>query len=88
MEKTQQHIEIDQKETLLASGFDLAIIGLDTKSEPFRVVYDIEKMIEILCSREEMTELDAIEYLDYNVFGAYVEKEHQFTFMGEITKEC
>ena len=54
---------------LKADGFDAAIIGIDPHSE--RVVYDIYKMIEI-CENWDMDEEVAIEYLEYNVFPAYV----------------
>ena len=57
---------------MLADGFEDAIIGLDASSEVFRVIYDKEKMIDILVQRDEMTVEDAIEHLEYNVWGAYV----------------
>jgi hypothetical protein len=53
---------------LKADGFDAAIIGIDMASE--RLVYDKRKMVEILT--EEMSEEDAIEYLEFNTWGAYV----------------
>jgi hypothetical protein len=70
MKEIQHHMESNQ--TLLEDGFDDAIIGLDTSNEVFRVIYDREKMIDILMFRDNMTVEDAIEYLEYNVFGAYV----------------
>lgn len=57
-------------EILKADGFDDAIIGIEERSG--RLVYDIDLMIHILIKDEEMSEEDAIEYLDYNVIGAYV----------------
>lgn len=54
-------------EALFVDGFDQAIIGI---TEDMRLVYQIEKMVEILI--EEMSEEDAIEYLSYNVFCAYL----------------
>lgn len=59
-------------QTMLADGFEDAIIGLDTSNEVFRVIYDREKMINILMQRDEMSMEDAIEHLEYNVWGAYV----------------
>lgn len=58
------------KETpyLRADGFNDAIIGICMASQ--RVIYDKFKMIEIL--KEDMDEEEAIEYLAYNVWGAYV----------------
>lgn len=54
---------------LIADGFDDAIIGIDMASE--RVVYDKNKMIEVLII-EGMTYEDAIDHLEFNVWGAYV----------------
>ena len=63
---------LNKDETMLANGFEAAIIGLDTSNEVFRVIYDREKMIDILMTRDEMTMEDAIEHLEYNVWSAYV----------------
>jgi hypothetical protein len=57
-------------EILKADGFDDAVIGIEERSG--RLVYDVKLMISILICDEEMSEEDAIEYLDYNVIGAYV----------------
>ena len=59
-------------QTLLADGFDDAIIGLDTSGDVYRVIYDRNKMVDILMERDEMSLEEAVEYLDYNVFSAYV----------------
>jgi hypothetical protein len=53
---------------LKADGFDEALIGIDIKS--MRLVYSVSKCIQILC--REMNEVEAIEYFDFNVSGAYV----------------
>lgn len=58
------------EEFLKADGFDEAVIGVDDKSR--RLVYSIKKCIEILNSRDGMTNEEAVEYFDYNVSGAYV----------------
>lgn len=57
-------------EVLLADGFEEAIIGQCCVS--FRVIYDVDKMVEILMSRDEMTSEDAMDYISYNCIGAYV----------------
>ena len=69
--KETQHLMDRNNATMLADGFESAIIGLDTSSEPFRVIYDREKMIDLLVG-DEMSIEDAIEYLEYNVWNAYV----------------
>lgn len=56
-------------ESLKADGFDDAIIGYTTEG---LIVYNITKMIDILIRRDAMSHIDALEYLDFNVFGAYV----------------
>lgn len=63
---------MNQNNTLLADGFEDAIIGLDTSNEIFRVIYDRDKMCDILRFRDGMTWEEASEYLEYNVFNAYV----------------
>lgn len=60
--------------TYTADGFDDAIIGLDTQGEVPRVVYSIELMIENLCNKQGWEIDEAIEFLDFNVFGAYLGK--------------
>lgn len=61
----------NQERTLKADGFDSAIIGIYVESEPPRLIYSKQRMIEVLLSDE--IELDeAIEYLEYNTWAAYV----------------
>jgi hypothetical protein len=65
--------EIDEYygvEFLYADGFDDAIIGVEIYTYP-RVVYSVEKCIEILKS-EDMTEEEAFEHFEFNVAGSYV----------------
>jgi hypothetical protein len=70
MTKRDQLLAFVPDDTLLfADGFDDAIIGLDTLS--LRVVYSKQEMIEILVN-EDMTPEDAIEFLEYNTWNAYV----------------
>jgi hypothetical protein len=59
-----------EEEFLTADGFDGAIVGVEPNS--MRLVYDRDKMIGILMTDEEMEEIDAIEYLEYNTWNAYV----------------
>lgn len=56
-------------EALIADGFDKAIVGYTTNGN---LVYNIEKMAGILMERDKMSHADAIEYLEFNVLGAYV----------------
>ena len=59
---------VPDEELLFADGFDDAIIGLDTQD--LRVVYSKQKMISIL--EPQMGLDDAIEYLEYNTWCAFV----------------
>ena len=59
-----------EEEFLKADGFDSAIVGVEPNS--MRLVYNRDKMIGILMTDEEMEEIDAIEYLEYNTWNAYV----------------
>jgi hypothetical protein len=53
-----------------ADGFNDAIIGVDYNTG--RIAYSVSKCITILMIDEQMTELDATEWFDFNVAGAYV----------------
>jgi hypothetical protein len=67
-EKFQDYTE--DYDVLLADGFDDALIGMCSVS--YRAIYDYNKMIDILVQGDDMDEVDALEYLHYNVVGAYV----------------
>ena len=51
------------------NGYDDAIVGITREGQ---LVYSIEKMIELCATQGEMEELDAIEWLEFNTFCAYV----------------
>lgn len=55
---------------LIATGFDGAILGIDVQS--MRVIYSVSECINILMNEHDMTDIDALEYFDFNVSGAYV----------------
>lgn len=59
-----------EEEFLKADGFDDAIIGVDHTS--MRLIYSADLMCKILIDRDGMDHSDAIEFLEFNVFGAYV----------------
>lgn len=50
-------------------GYDDAIVGITRDGQ---LVYSIEKMVEICARDGEMEDLDAIEWLEFNTFCAYV----------------
>jgi hypothetical protein len=53
--------------------FDDAIVGVaDRIGMEAVVVYDVNKIIDILCERDGMDRDEASEYFDFNIAGAYV----------------
>ncbi len=75
MNKLQRLIEeYSDAELLSADGFDDAILGVAVlKQNNVQVlVYSRTKCIEILMTRDGMTEEEALEYFDFNVEGAYM----------------
>ena len=58
-------------DALTADGFDEALIGIARRcGQPDLAVYDVNKIIEILC--KEMSREDAWEYYEFNVVGSWV----------------
>jgi len=68
MTKLERISEISP-ESIIADGFDDAIIGLSWDS---KVVYDANKCIEILMDEDEITYDDAVDFLEFNTFSAYI----------------
>lgn len=59
------------EDVLFADGFDDAIIGFDPNL--WKVVYSRYKVIRITFENSQgMTEQEAIEFAEYNIFGAYM----------------
>ena len=76
MEKTKLTIEeiADiNPEAMMADGFDEAVMGMCVQfgCDPL-VAYDYEKCIDILMKKDGMTRIEAIDYIEFNVLGAYV----------------
>ena len=66
---TSQEIkDMADPEAIVWDDFDDAMVGTDNMG---RIVYDINKMIEVL-QKDDMTEEEAREYLDFNVLSTYV----------------
>lgn len=58
---------------LFADGFDEAILGVAERcGGVLVVVYDYAKCVEVLIEREKMSHEDAIEWMGFNVLGAFV----------------
>ena len=68
----EEIVEINDK-ALLADGFDNAIDGMCIQFGQLPIVaYDYNKCIQVLKDRDKMTQIEAEEYLDFNVIGAYM----------------
>ena len=68
----EEIVEINDK-ALLADGFDEAIDGMCIQFGQLPIVaYDYNKCIDILKKRDGMSEIEAIEYFDFNVVGSYM----------------
>lgn len=60
-------------DALLADGLEPALVGYTVNHHhPHVAVYDIEKCVEVLVSRDGMTHEGAEEFLSFNTLGAYV----------------
>ena len=57
---------------LRADGFEKAEIGVSVGLESQRIIYDYDKCIQILIDRDQMSQTDAIDYLQHNVVHAWV----------------
>lgn len=60
---------IIEGKTLFADGFEEAICGT---SDDGRVIYSKVGMVEKLVSEDDMDVMEAIEYLEFNTWNAYV----------------
>ena len=69
----QEMLENQDMSLLLLDGFDEAFIGwTDRINEPQVACYDYPKMVDLLMARDSMTYDEAVEYIDFNVLGAWV----------------
>ena len=57
---------------LLADGFEDALVGFGYQFNYPVAVYNKDKCIEILMDRDGMDVMEAIEFFDFNVSGAWV----------------
>ena len=71
MNKLEEILEFyDNEELMIADGFDDAVIGICHHSQ--KLIYSYQKCVNILVSNDDMQEIDAIEYLDFNTINSYV----------------
>jgi len=68
-----QYLNDIGESALLADGFEDALIGFAQRiNEPLLAVYDYNKIVDVLMFRDGMTYDEAIEYIEFNVVGAWV----------------
>ena len=65
-------LEPEDPKTLLADGFEEALMGYGTRFTHGVAVYSKRKCLEVLVERDEMSRDEALEFFDFNVSGAYV----------------
>ena len=63
----------DEPQYLIANGFNKAIIGIGSRINMEDIVcYDYDKCVDILIKDQHMEYEDAIEWMDFNVCGAWM----------------
>jgi len=76
--------EYGDEEIILADGFEDAFIGIAVQFNTYLATYDYDTCLNILMERDGMEHMDAVEYFDFNVTGAYVGKATPI-FLTRIT---
>jgi hypothetical protein len=62
---------------ILLNGLEEAIIGIvEEFGNGRRILYSKDKIIQILCERDLMTQEDAEEFYDYNILGLYAGEQN------------
>jgi len=60
-------------QAIVLDGLDGALIGRISRcGQPDLACYDVEKLVDVLESRDGMTHEDAMEYVDFNILGAWM----------------
>lgn len=71
---------------IILIGLEEAIIGI---AEEFgngnRIVYSKEKIINILCNRDLMTQDEALEFYEFNILGLYAGEQNPIFLDYQIT---
>lgn len=81
----QEALEELGETTLLMDGFDEAFIGWSRRiNEPLLAVYSYDGLIKVCTERDGMDFEEAVEYVDYNVIGAWVGEQTPIIVMPFI----
>lgn len=57
---------------IYADGFEDALLGIGVQFDKNLAIYDFTMCVNILIDRDGMSHEEAVEWMDYNVLGAYV----------------
>lgn len=67
----REQLAEENPDAVLWDGYDVAILGTGVQAnKPPVVVYSESRIIEILMTRDKMTEDEAIEFIDHNITGS------------------
>lgn len=80
-------LQLEDNECLLADGFERALVGITCGSNPV-AVYDINRMVGVLVEDEDMHPDDAMEYIEFNVIGAYVGEKTPMYIDLDFQRAC
>lgn len=70
---TPEEVAEYNEEALICDGFDDALIGVAERINLGPVAaYDVNKIINILITRDGMNEEEALEYFNYNIIGSWM----------------
>ena len=62
---------------VLLTGLEEAIVGVvEEFGNGRRMLYSKQKILEILCQRDGMTDSEAEEFYDYNILGLYAGEQN------------
>lgn len=63
----------DTDSVMFADGLEDALVGIGQQcgKEPV-AIYDMERVFDILITRDGMTREEAVEFFEFNIAGAYV----------------
>jgi len=79
----REDIAEENPEALFADGLDDALIGMARRcGQPTLAVYDYEKAVGIFMARDGMTYEDAVEWMEFNVVGAWMGPHTPLWFRG------
>ena len=68
----KERLAEESPDTLLADGFDAALVGTVRQFTKTLALYDYDKCVEVLMYRDGMLHEEAVEFMEFNVVGAWM----------------